>query len=441
MLRCLFRPRAASASALASVSLALMLVAVPTLGAPTRLAAQESGAVTSGVFRRFGDYVVKIQVVETGSAAKASLGSGFYVSDRGHVVTNYHVISKLVHEPARYRAELIDTKGASRAVRILAVDVVHDLAVLGTDAHPDRYFTLEPVQVAQGTRLYSLGHPNDLGLSIVEGTYNGLLQHTLYPKIHFTGSINHGMSGGPTLTESGRVIGINVSTAGNQVSFLVPAERAASLLARATAPGYTVPKSLLGEIGRQIIAYQDVYLARLFADSTPSVMLGKYSLPTQPAPFFKCWGDATRNKDLPYEIVTHRCSTDDYVYITSDQSSGVIDVSHRLVSSAELNPVRFFALYSKWFEGGTDDMDGSEEDVTSFRCESRNVAHRGLVLRAALCIRRYRKLPGLYDAVLKAATLGHTGTGVLTTLSLSGVSFANAQALSRRYLESLAWHE
>jgi S1-C subfamily serine protease len=34
------------------------------------------------------------------------------------------------------------------------------------------------------------------------------------------------MSGGPTLTQAGKVVGINVATEGNQISFLVPAERA-----------------------------------------------------------------------------------------------------------------------------------------------------------------------------------------------------------------------
>ena len=170
-------------------------------------------AVAAEVFRRFADGVVKIQVVETGSAAKAELGSGFFVTPRGHVVTNYHVVSKVVQHPERYRGEMLDRAGGTRPVRVLAVDVIHDVAVLATDATPALSFTLGAVRPSQGDRLYSLGHPHDLGLSIVEGTYNGLLQHTLYPKIHFTGAINPGMSGGPTLTERGQVVGINVRTA------------------------------------------------------------------------------------------------------------------------------------------------------------------------------------------------------------------------------------
>ncbi len=42
------------------------------------LSAQESPTITPTVFRRYADRVVKIQVVESGSAAKAGVGSGHH---------------------------------------------------------------------------------------------------------------------------------------------------------------------------------------------------------------------------------------------------------------------------------------------------------------------------------------------------------------------------
>ena len=197
------------------------------------LRAQNMGATTTQeIFKQFSEHVVKIEVVETGSAAKASIGTGFYASGGGHIVTNYHVISKLIHTPDRYRIEVTDLSGQPNQATVLGVDVVYDLAVLRTNRRPKGYLTLESKGVDQGTRLYSLGHPRDLGLTIVEGTYNGLLQHTLYPKVHFTGSLNPGMSGGPALTQAGRVVGVNVATEGEQISYLVPAERVFRLLER-----------------------------------------------------------------------------------------------------------------------------------------------------------------------------------------------------------------
>ena len=87
-------------------------------------------------------------------------------------------MAEAVDDP-RYRIEWLDQAGAAHAGRILAVDVIRDLAVIGTDRPTTRFFSIGPVPIAKGTRIYSLGHPEDLGLSIVEGVYNGLLEHTV----------------------------------------------------------------------------------------------------------------------------------------------------------------------------------------------------------------------------------------------------------------------
>ncbi|HJR62312.1 MAG TPA: serine protease [Gemmatimonadaceae bacterium] len=421
-------------------SLAALFSAVFVSSAAAIASAQAGPAGTADVFRQYADQVVKVQVVETDASARAELGSGFFVTARGHIVTNYHVVAKLVHEPDRYRAEVITRGGETHRVSILGVDVIHDLAVLASELRPAKYFELTASEPTHGERLYSLGHPRDLGLSIVEGTYNGHLRHTLYPKIHFTGSLNPGMSGGPTLSPAGRVVGVNVSTAGNQVSFLVPAERAARLLATVLAPEFSRSDSLLGEVARQIRDNQDVYLAGIFGEASPTVRLGQFVLPTEPAPFFRCWGDATRNEEQPYEIVDHYCSTDDHVFISGEHWSGIVELDHRLLSTEELNPLQFFSLYTSNFQWGGELSAASSAAVTEFRCETRNVRVPTMRLRTVLCVRRYRKLDGLYDAVLKAAALGGGTTGVVTTLTLSGVSFENIQTLSKRYLESIAWH-
>jgi len=62
-----------------------------------------------------------------------------------------------------------------------------------------------------------------------------------------------------------------------------------------------------------------------------------------------------------------------------------------------------------------------------------------MTLKAVMCLRAYKKLPGLYDAVLRAATLDKNDTGVQTTLVLAGVSYENATRFGRKYLESISW--
>ena len=400
---------------------------------------QTTSPTTAEIFKQFSEQVVKIEVVESGSGAKASVGSGFFANEQGQIVTNYHVVSKLIHSPDRYRIDVSAPSGQIAQAAVLAVDVIYDLAVLSINRSIKGFLRFETTPVAQGTRLYSLGHPQDLGLTIVEGTYNGLLQHSLYPKVHFTGSLNPGMSGGPAVTHAGKVVGINVATEGEQISFLVPAARAISLLEKTAAIEKPSTADFLAEVGRQIQANQARYLDGMFSKATPSVTLGPYSLPTKPADFFRCWADALRRKELPYVVISHDCSTDDYIFVSSEQSSGIVRFYHQLLSTEELNPARFFTLYSSQVQAGNVALFGNEEEVTPFRCLTRNLQTQGGKLKGVLCARQYVKLPGLYDAVFRGATLGARNVGLVTTLSLSGVSFENIQALTRRYAEAIKW--
>lgn len=397
---------------------------------------------SAAIFGRYAERVAKIEVVEAGSGAKASLGTGFFVTARGHLVTNYHVIAEVVHDPDRYRARWLDQRGASHPVTVAAIDVVADLAVLDAGTPPPDHFALGAPAIPQGTRLYSLGHPQDLGLSIVEGTYNGLLEHALYPKIHFTGPLNPGMSGGPALTARGQVVGVNVSTGGNSVSFLVPVDRARALLERALAQPAAAGADLLAEAGAQVLEHQDRFLARLFDNGgAEPVRLGPFALPTSPAPFFRCWGDADRQSGALYERVVHRCSTDDYVYLTVGQSSGIATLEHELLTSRGLNPVRFYRLYQRRFQAG-DEPDlqlTGEGEVTATRCRAGNVRQDRMVLRTLFCVRGYADFPALVDATLRAAVLGARDVGLVTTVSLSGVSFTNAERIAREYLRRIRW--
>jgi serine protease Do len=424
-----------------TISLVGAAVIAPAMLAPRSAMAQEPQPViaTSTVFSRFSDRILKIQVIEIGSSAKATIGTGFFVSADGLMLTNYHVIAERIHEPGTSRVEVLGPDGVATAVEVVAVDVVHDLAVLRTGLASPRFFTLEPVTVPQGMRLYSLGHPSDLGLSIVEGTYNGNLQHTLYPKIHFTGSINPGMSGGPTITESGLVVGVNVSTMGEQRGFLVPRSEASALVSAVRAPGYAPPADFLKEITRQLTAYQDAYLANLFEEGGKMVDVGHFRVTSEPSPIFRCWGDAERGNELLYEQLWHGCSTDDEVFIAGDQSSGIVEIEHEAIKSKGLNAARFAAFYSGRF-GGDNTPAGDEKHVTVWKCATRNVrSAAGTPMRTVLCLRRLKKLEGLYDAVFKVAVLGARDAGLISTLTLSGAEYENIERLTGLYIERLAW--
>jgi hypothetical protein len=402
---------------------------------------QNISTKTDEVFDKYSEKVIRIQVVESSSGAKAGIGSGFFISAGGHIITNFHVISKLIHYPEQYKAEFIGANGITHSIEVLNIDVINDLAVVRSELEPAHYFQIKPVEIRQGTRLYSLGYPHDIGKSIVEGTYNGLMDYALYKKIHFTSSINPGMSGGPAITSTGKVVGVNVSTAGNQVSFLVPVKAAYDLFNTTMEINYEVPDSFIDTVRNQILSHQANYLDDDLMKSGTRIRLGDYMLPGKLAPFFKCWGDADQRETLRYKAINHRCSTDDYLFISGSQRSGIIIIYHRLLTTDELNPIAFYNLYTLLFTQNSNYLFGTEDDLTSFECETDIVDNDGLLLKAAFCVRRYKKLEGLYDMVFKAAALGRGDTGLETTLILSGVSFEKAVDMAKGYLEAISWKE
>jgi serine protease Do len=116
-----------------------------------------------------------------------------------------------------------------------------------------------------------------------------------------------------------------------------------------------------------------------------------------------------------------------------------VSYSHQYLSSSKLGALRFSALYSAYFTSDPSVADATRDDVTNFRCHSEFVSSGGLTLRAALCMRAYKRFPGLYDLVLRAASLPSNNQGVDSSFALAGFTPENARKLARHYLEGLSW--
>ena len=85
------------------------------------------------------DKVVQSRTLLRPSNTQSSMGSGFFVSADGLIVTSFHVASRLALEPERYRGVYLAIDGQKSALALLVVDVQRDLAVLrATRAQPQR---------------------------------------------------------------------------------------------------------------------------------------------------------------------------------------------------------------------------------------------------------------------------------------------------------------
>jgi serine protease Do len=398
-----------------------------------------AGAETAEtIFAAGKDRIVQVRLIDQAGNAKNALGSGFVIADGGRIISNYHVVSGLVNHPGRFRAEYLAQNGEIGKLALLDIDVVHDLALLRADGFAPAPFSLRAEAPAMGVRLYSLGNPLDLGLTIVEGTYNGLLKKSLYERIHFTGSINPGMSGGPTLDADGNVVGVNVATAGNQVSFLVPAKYVAQLLAHGGNEPMDAEK-FGATVARQLLANQDRYIGSLLGSAFATSELDGYRVPGQIADYVNCWGHTDREPRRLYRSVSYSCSTDENIFLSEELNSGAIQFSHRLWSTDDLGAVHFFHLLQNAGNGDAPSFGGSEETMGNFQCQSGFVEHAGLASKVIYCLRRYRQFDGLYDVYQQILTLRDNHQLLQSSLMLSGVSAANAAAFAQRYTEDIAW--
>ncbi len=398
------------------------------------------------VYEQARSQLLQIRTVLKGRASQTSVGSGFFVSAEGHIVTNFHVVAEAALKPERHDLVYVTADGREAPLQILQLDVPHDLALLKAadppTTPPRRFDALgfrPPDQpLAQGERIYSLGNPLDVGFAVTEGTYNGLVRRSFYPQIFFGGALSGGMSGGPALDEQGRVIGINVARRvdGEQVSFLVPASFAAALLARGRdatpirAPAY-------GLVTDQLMQHQAVLTERFIAQGWKADTHPRYRVPVPSDQFMRCWGSSEPSRSGGLDVERSDCVMDTRIFV-GDYTTGAIGLRHESYDGSKLGTLRFAARHSASFRNESFTRLRTEHQ-TPPQCREDFVDRNGLALRAVVCLRAYKKLPGLYDLAVLVATLDQPRAGVQGRFDAQGLSFANAQVLAKHYLGAFGW--
>ena len=398
------------------------------------------------VYEQARSQLLQIRTVLKGRASQTSVGSGFFVSRDGHIITNFHVVAQAALKPDRHDLVYVTADGREAPLTILQLDVLHDLALLKAGDAPVAAsrgfdalaFRPEAQRLAQGERIYSLGNPLDVGFAVIEGTYNGLVKRSFYPQIFFGGALSGGMSGGPALDQEGQVIGINVARRvdGEQVSFLVPAGFAMALLARGRdAP--PIKAAAYGVVTDQLMQHQATLAERFISQGWKSATHPRYHVPVPNDEFMRCWGSSEPSRTGGLDLERSDCVMDTRIYV-GDYTTGSISVRHESYDGAKLGTLRFAARYSASFRNEAFTRLRSEHQ-TKPQCHEDFIDRGGLPLRAVVCLRAYKKLPELYDLAVLVATLDQPRSGVQGRFDVQGLSFANAQKLAKYYLEAYGW--
>jgi S1-C subfamily serine protease len=388
--------------------------------------------------------LVQVRTLLKAQDSQATVGSGFLVSEEGHLITNFHVVSTYALQPDSYRLVYSTADGGQGALQLLDVDIVHDLALLKpaqAGAFAGRgalAFRPQNLNLSRGERLFSLGNPLDVGFAVAEGSYNGLVERSFVPTIFFGGSLSPGMSGGPTLDSKGRVIGVNVATRrdGEQISFLVPGGFAKDLLERSrNATPMALP--VWPQITRQLMAHQEAFTKAFIALPWRNPGHARYTIPVPREDFLRCWGRSTPPESRGLEFERSDCNMDSRVYVSSSLYTGWLSVRHEAYDGRKLGPLRFSQRYSASFRN--EGFGSNNAYITAPQCTERFVDRGGLTLRAVMCMRAHKKLKGLYELSVLVATLDQATAGVQGRFDAHGVSFENAQRLAAHYLDGFGW--
>ena len=391
------------------------------------------------VLDRVRPAIIQIKGFFGTNTSEAFHGTGFAAARGGIFVTNWHVVSDAVLYPEKYRLEYQTSAGTTGRLNVHAIDVRHDLAIVEAVGFAPSPLELWP-EAKKGERAYSIGFPLDVGLTITEGVNNGRVEDSFEPRIHYSGALNAGMSGGPGLDAAGRVIGVNVAVnfQSQLVAFFVPAEYAIALLSSSTGKPLDA-KRVNEEIADQLRAHSDALLAALDTPLPRQNDQG-YELPAKPAGFFVCGAAGDPAPDQPIQIERFYCDANATLYVASDIRSGGLWFRHSILHSTTLDAWRFahrLQAISTLPSGKIGS--GRNRQLAPYACKQNDLALDGLQVSAIVCLRAYRRFEGLYDLNVHIVSKNEPRRAFVSTLSLTGVSSEAGLAFAKLYLAAIGW--
>jgi serine protease Do len=367
------------------------------------------------IFNQLKPLMLRVKAADSLTSPKASYGSGFVVHKSGIIATNYHVISDFVMQPGeqwKIVAELENNKNIE--AHLIAFSVADDLALIKIDKEFPSQVVLENATPSKGDRVFSLGLPHDINMSLIEGVYNGLLESGPYQIVHVSTPLNEGMSGGPSVNEFGKVVGINDARIlfSNNISFIVPSAKL-NLLLKEINP---LKLKFLSKQEAQKTLYAQLYKTQnLLVDSMFKAKIQKVEMwkgrSINVPDYLKCWSEGKDEPQLPYVLKHRICRLDHAQFVTDEFDAGSYSMDAKILDASKINR---FSVDKLWGDQGNlidflrsrtaKDFFGqldAREILSSYECK------RGFLkasfwgelkdLRTGLCVRKYKKAENLYD--------------------------------------------
>ncbi len=197
---------------------------------PARAGAQPLGSARTAeeVFADVSPSIVRVHAIDSGGRPTKQ-GSGV-VTGSGRVITNCHV--------TRGASQITVATGANvRSASLNVADEEFDLCsldVAGLDAPAVTIGTVGGLRTGQ--RVYAIGAPLGLELTISEGIVSSLREVSAGKVIQTTAPVSPGSSGGGLFDAEGKLVGIVTfqTRAGQNLNFAVPADWIAEMRNRSS---------------------------------------------------------------------------------------------------------------------------------------------------------------------------------------------------------------
>lgn len=396
--------------------------------------AQSRSYSADNLFEVFSSSIFQVKIVDIESGSQSSIGTGFIVADGNSLATNYHVVASLVHQPDQYRAE-ISLNGLDIELTLDSFDIVHDLALLvpKTPQPLGQALSLSSEAISKGKPLFSIGNPHDIGMTVVEGTYNGLVEHQFLDLIHFSGSINPGMSGGPVIDTTGAVVGVNVATSGDQIGFLVPVGALQALINNRER-NQGIAFSVL--IQEQVSTFTNHIVDELLSQSWQLEPMGEAKVLGVLSPRMECWGNSHKNNDNQMDSISKGCSNNDSIYIEQGFTTGTIEYEFEYREAYEWNTHTFYQFMTQHLLRARPGNSASDGDVENYRCHINVVtdASSNIDKKVNYCVRPYVGIDNLFDVFYLAASVDKTQQMLIEHYTMAGVTESSATKFFERFI-------
>ena len=210
---------------------------VPGLNGEKSNAAKKVSSYINGTVTIWVDKGIK---VERGMGfADRVIGSGFFISKDGYIVTNHHVISDLVDKKSesfsRLYIKLAEDSDTRIPAKVIGYDPEVDLALIKTEVYAPYVFTLgSSSDLDAGDKIYAIGSPVGLERTLTSGIVSATDRKlfTLGSVMQIDAAVNQGNSGGPCIDANGNVQAIVFAgmLQFEGLNFAIPVEYLKSLL-------------------------------------------------------------------------------------------------------------------------------------------------------------------------------------------------------------------